>query len=101
MNDTKLQKIADELEFDLEDVQMLMAVFIESAKESLLALRVGIDNSDYDMIFQSAHTIKGSAANLTLFEISNLAKSIESDARELGEIDLSIVNQLTTFIDQI
>ena len=77
-----LQKIADELEFDLEDIEMLLEVFLESAKDSLSALKEAIDKDDLELIFRSAHAIKGSAANLTLTEISNLAKEIEYSARE-------------------
>ncbi len=77
-----LQKIADELEFDLEDIEMLLEVFLESTKDSLSALKEAIDKDDLELIFRSAHAIKGSAANLTLTEISNLAKEIEYSARE-------------------
>ena len=37
-NNLDLQKIADELDFDLEDVEMLLEVFVESAEESLNTL---------------------------------------------------------------
>jgi len=80
-NNIDLQKIADELEFDLEDVEMLLEVFIESADESLELLQNGIQNNDYDTIFKAAHAIKGSAANLTLDDISQVAKTLESEAR--------------------
>jgi len=87
MEQLDFQKIADELEFDLEDVEMLIEVFIESALESLALLEHGIKNKDFKEIYESAHAIKGSSANLTLMEISNLAKNIESSAREAIEVD--------------
>ncbi|MFA6138142.1 MAG: Hpt domain-containing protein [Sulfurimonas sp.] len=82
-----LQKIADELEFDLEDVEMLLEVFLESTKDSLSALKEAIDKDDFERTFRSAHAIKGSASNLTLMEISNLAKEIEYNSREKKAID--------------
>ena len=82
-----LQKIADELDFDLEDVEMLMEVFIESAEESLVSLKKAIDIVDYENIFMSAHSIKGSSANLMLNDISTLAKEIEFSAHKLIDID--------------
>lgn len=69
-----LQKIADELEFDLEDVEMLFESFMESTEENMNVLRNAINTNDLELIFKSAHSIKGSAANLILMEISNLAK---------------------------
>ncbi len=82
-----LQKIADELDFDLEDIEMLMEVFLETAHESLENLKIAIDTNNYENIFQSAHALKGSAANLTLMDISNLAKEIEHEARESNSIN--------------
>ncbi len=82
-----LQKIADELDFDLEDIEMLMEVFIEGAKESLASLKIAIDDNNYDEIFKSAHAIKGSSANLTLMNISDIAKEIESCARQSDTMD--------------
>jgi len=102
MNKIDLQKIADELEFDLEDVEMLIEVFIDSAEESLETLSEAIENNDYDNIFKSAHAIKGSAANLTLFEISELAKTLESEARESNGFDYkSTFNQLNLLIENL
>jgi HPt (histidine-containing phosphotransfer) domain-containing protein len=77
-----LQKIADALDFDLEDVEMLIEVFLESTEESLGLLKTAIQNNDLEEIFKSAHAIKGSSANLTLVNISNIAKEIEKDARD-------------------
>lgn len=97
-----LQKIADELEFDLEDVKMLMEVFIESVEESLLNLKKAITQDDFEMIYQSAHAIKGSAANLTLMSISDLAKSIELEAKNKNKIDYqSSYNKLVEQIEYI
>jgi len=82
-----IQKIADELDFDLEDVEMLLEVFLEGAEESLENLKNAIDTNDFDEIFNTAHAIKGSSANLTLMDISNLAKDIETNAREKNAIN--------------
>ncbi len=82
-----LQKIADELEFALNDVEMLIEIFLEGAEDSLSALKEAIDKNNLEQIFRFAHAIKGSAANLTLMEISNLAKEIEYSAREKKVVD--------------
>ncbi|MEA1917484.1 MAG: Hpt domain-containing protein [Campylobacterota bacterium] len=82
-----LQKIADELDFDLEDVEMLMEVFLKSVDENLKTVQDGVESSDFDAIFESAHAIKGSASNLTLMNISDIAKDIEHNAREKVSIN--------------
>ena len=82
-----LQKIADELDFDLEDVEMLLGIFLEGAEESMNSLKTAIDTNDLEQIFQSAHAIKGSSANLTLANISDLAKDMETEARAGNNIN--------------
>jgi len=97
-----LQKIADELDFDLEDIEMLIEVFLESAKESMQELKDSIYSNDFKRIFHSAHAIKGSAANLTLKDISDIAKFIEENAREAKDIDYNkYCEQLALLIDNI
>jgi len=97
-----LQKIADELDFDLEDVEMLIEVFLESAVDSLKELKSAIDSNNLEMIFHSAHAIKGSAANLTLMNIANIAKFIEHNARENKDIDYNkYFNDINSEINKI
>ncbi len=84
-----LQEIAEELDFDLEDVEDLIEVFLESSKESLEQLKTAIKNNDKAAMILPSHAIKGSAANLTLMEISSLAQDIELSAKEDKEISYS------------
>jgi len=97
-----LQKIAEGLDFDLEDVEMLIEVFLESAKENLQILKVAINSGDMEATFKSAHAIKGSAANLTLNEISDIAKEIEQNARKEYTIDYQgEYKKLSSLLDDI
>ena len=101
-NTLDLQKIADELEFDLEDVEMLLEVFLEGAQENLIELKNGIDSHNFEIIFRAGHAIKGSSANLTLNDISNLAKEIESNARAGENINYEeYYDKLKLLIDSI
>ena len=101
-NKLDLQKIADELEFDLEDVEMLLEVFLEGAQENLAELKNGIDSNDLEIIFRAGHAIKGSAANLTLNDISDLAKEIESNARAGESLNYQeYYEKLKSLIDSI
>ncbi|MEA3352656.1 MAG: Hpt domain-containing protein [Campylobacterota bacterium] len=97
-----LQKIAESLDFDLEDIEMLMEVFLEGANESLAALKEAIDSNDMDGIYKSAHFLKGSSANLTLADISELAREIELNAREQNTIEYaSKYNELKNMVDAL
>lgn len=97
-----LQKIAEELEFDLEDVKMLISVFLESANELMLNLKEAITNNNFESIHQNAHAIKGSAANLTLVDISNTAKEMELASREKSTINyMEYYKKLEKFINEV
>jgi HPt (histidine-containing phosphotransfer) domain-containing protein len=76
-----LQLLADTLEFDLEDVQMLMDMFISDSIESLQGIEVTINSNDFQQMKNIAHGIKGSASNLMLDDISNIALEIEQLAK--------------------
>ncbi len=66
---------------------MLMEIFKETANEELVKCKCGIDNKDFEQISSSAHSIKGSAANLMLDEISKCSKVIELSAKHKDNID--------------
>lgn len=82
-----LNKIALELDFDLEDVEMLMDVFLETANENLNKMEIAIENNNLDDIYKSAHSIKGSSGTLTLNNIYEISAFIEDSARSSIKID--------------
>ncbi|MDF1876641.1 Hpt domain-containing protein [Sulfurimonas sp. SAG-AH-194-L11] len=95
-----LQVIADELEFDLEDVEMIMDSFLENAKINLLSLHKAVESNSYEEILTSAHAIKGSALNLLLDDIGSLAKELELSAMDKKSIDyLKLYEELTLLIN--
>ena len=101
-NKIDLQTIADELDFDLEDVEMLVEVFLSEAKKNLVNLKKAIDTNNLEDIFRYAHSIKGSASNLTLQEISNIAKEMEDNARKNATFDYKTACEiLKQLIDNI
>ena len=87
LNNIDVQKIADELDFDFSDVEMLLEVFIETAKETLISLDKAILENDFENMFMLSHAIKGSAANLLLEDIVKLAKEIECESKEKKHIN--------------
>ena len=75
-------KIANKLDFEKEDVEMLLEVFYESSLENLNILEKAIKNIDLEDVIQASHSIKGSSSNLLLEEIASLAKEIELNAKD-------------------
>lgn len=82
-----LQNIADELEFDLEDVEMIMDSFLEDANKNLRSMKDAIQSNNLEVIQTSAHAIKGSALNLLLKDIGHTAKELEISAIQNHDID--------------
>ncbi len=72
-----ISQLAKKLDFEEEDVVMLLEMFMESSQQSLKLLRAALETSDFPAIKEHAHAIKGSASNLLLDEIYQLSKSIE------------------------
>jgi len=87
LNNNDVQKIADELDFDFSDVEMLLEVFVETANETLISLDKAILEDDFENMFMLSHSIKGSAANLLLNNIVKLSKEIELEAKSKNKIN--------------
>lgn len=97
-----IEDIATQLDFDTEDVEMLLEVFLESSMESLEQMNEAVKSNDYTALYQCAHGIKGSAANIILKDIAQLAKEIELNAKENNPLDYaSKVNTLSSMINSI
>ncbi len=82
-----IEALAQEMGFEVEDVMMLVSMFVEGAQTSLEAIFQAIPATDLETLAQEAHSIKGSAANLKLENISKLALIIESAAKNNLECD--------------
>jgi len=73
--DTK--EIASVLGISEAHIPMLVGSFLDESKSILENLFAGVEANDFTEITLHGHSIKGSAANLRLNDISELAKSIE------------------------
>ena len=79
--------MAAQLGFEPDEAAMLVEMFLESAQSTLSQLQSAIEREDYEAIRSHAHSIKGSAANLTLEAIYLHARNIEESARAEAAID--------------
>ncbi len=94
-----LQEIADELEFDLEDVEMVLGVFMEDSVVNLNNMKIAIRAGNLDDVKLSAHAIKGSALNLLLNDVGSLATEIEENAAKSEDVDyLALYTRLNDLV---
>ncbi len=97
-----LETLADNLDFDIEDVYVLLELFIENAQASLASIEEAIEAKNLETIANEAHAIKGSAANLMLVDIQDIAREIENAAKERSQINyLSLFELLEEKIEKI
>ncbi len=95
-----IEALAETLDFDIEDVAILVELFVENAQVSLANIEEAIEGNDIASIQNEAHAIKGSAANLMLVDIQNMARDMEEAARENRKINyLSLFSQIEEKIE--
>ena len=80
-------KKKNELKLPQDVIKRLKKMFFDNLDKDLNELKKGIETDDFEKIFQVAHKIKGASANLRLEEISQIAKTIEKNAKEKNKID--------------
>ena len=77
----------------------IVASFYTETKVRLVDLRKALEANDFLGASRCAHAIKGSAANLHLYEINAIAKSLEA-ALKANQTDQAkdLLSKLTTLI---
>ncbi|MGB6019782.1 MAG: Hpt domain-containing protein [Sulfurimonadaceae bacterium] len=85
--------IAERLGFKRSDIDMLLAMFSKNATSSLKEMQQMIDENNMQGIADAAHAIKGSAGNLKLDDIYDLAMTIETAAKNSENADYRLYYQ--------
>jgi len=97
-----LNKLATDLGFEVEDIHILLEMFIENANQSLEHIEGALQTGDLQTLSLEAHSIKGSAANLQLEEITQSAHIIEESAKQNLECDYQkIASQLKEQLQEL
>jgi len=89
-----MDQLAEKMDIEKEDAQMLMEMFMQSANENMHNLYQAILSGNFDEIRIQAHSIKGSAANLMLDNIYTVAKQLEDAATFRKDIDYKALYNL-------
>ena len=77
-----IKGLAENIDVEEDEYLELIELFLETTESNLNKLKSGVDASDNQQVIEASHTIKGSAANLGLEEIAEMAKGVELNARQ-------------------
>ena len=77
-----VNKLSEELMLTLDELSMLMKLFIKKMDKVLGELKVAIGEKEYKKISLLSHSIKGSSANFRIEILQNLSTEMEQNAKE-------------------
>ena len=77
----ELEKLAERLGLDVEDIQELFELYVETTTSDIAELKGAIEAKDAQLVHAKAHSIKGASGNLGIDEMYNQAKEIDDLAR--------------------
>ena len=77
----ELEKLAERLGLDVEDIRELFELYVETTTSDLAELKGAIETKDAQLAHAKAHSIKGASGNLGIDEMYNQAKEIDDLAR--------------------
>lgn len=78
----EIERLAENLGLDVEDINELMELYVKTTSSDLEGLRAAISAGDAEEVSMRAHSIKGASGNLGLNEMYELAKEIDDRARQ-------------------
>ncbi len=85
-----ITRLAENLGLEPEEYLEILEILVESGQADIDALEQSLKTGDAEGVMKAAHSLKGAAANLGLTDLSEIARDIESNAREQ---DLDGVNE--------
>jgi len=74
------EEMAASIGLKVKHMPMLIASFLEESTPILVTLSAQVSANDYEGIRLSAHSLKGSAANLRFKELAEMGKELEHAA---------------------
>ena len=74
-------ELAKNLDFDEEDVQLLLKLFFKNSIDTLKKMKIAAKEVNFDELHSAAHSIKGASGNLRLKPIYELSEKIDELAR--------------------
>lgn len=88
MNNTiKIEDVSKRTHMSMPMATKLIDIFYTSTHNILDQMEKAIKTNDYEQIFRTSHTIKGSASNLLFKDLELVAKEIEQASKEKVKIE--------------
>lgn len=93
------KELADNLGLEIDEYRELIELFVDTGAADFKRIQEGMSASDSEQVMRSAHTIKGAAGNLGLFNVSETAGLIEQQAtdKHLDGLGATIAELKTQF----
>jgi HPt (histidine-containing phosphotransfer) domain-containing protein len=91
----ELEKLAERLGLDVEDIRELFELYVETTASDLAELKEAIETKDAHLAHAKAHSIKGASGNLGLDKMYQVAKEIDDRVR-VNSLD-GLENMLQVF----
>lgn len=88
-NSIKIEDISKRTHMSIEMATKLIDIFYKSTYDILDKMEDAIKTNDFDKIFRTSHTIKGSASNLLFKDLEDLAREIEDASKNNINIEYS------------
>ncbi len=86
-NHIDIQQLENDFAFSKGLCQKLLKLFVENYPKYMKNLQDAIEQKDYKSIYQWAHTLKGSAANLKMELVKDLSKELEDAGAKEEQIN--------------
>ena len=77
-----INQAAEELMLEPEDLKEIFECFFSEADEILPKCEEALEEQDAEMLKENFHALKGSAANLRIKAVSDLALTLENEAKK-------------------
>ncbi len=81
-----LDTLAKKRGHDKEDIEMMLGIFLNKVDTQLEMIAQAVKEKDYETLFVTAHTIRGSLLNIGFDEIAGVAKVLELGAKGSHDI---------------
>ncbi|MCX6073294.1 MAG: response regulator [Campylobacterales bacterium] len=83
-------------------IHRLLKLFVKTCDAPLQSMKEAVEEGEYSKLFDSAHLLRGSASNLRLNPISELAHQIEKSHSKRENTDYrTLLRKLTFMIEQV
>lgn len=77
-----IHRMAEDLGLDETEYRSILALFVETSRTDLAAIKDAYPRGDSTAAARAAHSLRGAAASLGLSDLSDAAREIEEKSRD-------------------